>query len=245
MATDRVHLLLYRTLLFTTAVAALALGFHAGLEAPEITPEYQLTGYWQAYGLLVFAALSAYLGAAPPGAGVLWLVVLFHKASMTMTAVLLLRHDVTGAPAAAMIDGALMLAVLLALGLRVPAARAATVARDERLDRRTCATGTNRSTRPGAPATNPERPLPLETPTVSPSSSSWPGRSPQAVSGLVDPDGHPRRPQASSTRTRTAAATGVPTCTVSPPSATAMIPNSTCRDTTRTAESGRRPMSAR
>ena len=125
MATDRLCLLLYRSLLLTTAAVALGLGVAAGLEAPSITPEYQLTGYWRAYGLLVFAALSAYLGATPPGAAVLWLVVIFHKASMTMTAVLLLRHDVTGAPAAAAIDGAIAVATLLALGLRRPAARAA------------------------------------------------------------------------------------------------------------------------
>lgn len=135
MATDRLHLLLYRALLLTTAVVALILGVVAGLEAPDITPEYQLTGYWRAYGLLVFAALSAYLGVAPPGAGVLWLVVIFHKASMTMTAVLLLRHDVSGAPAAAAIDGAIVLATLVALGLRGPAARARRVARAERRER--------------------------------------------------------------------------------------------------------------
>ena len=131
MATDRLHLLLYRALLLTTAVVALILGVVAGLEAPDITPEYQLTGYWRAYGLLVFAALSAYLGVSPPGAGVLWLVVIFHKASMTMTAVLLLRHDVSGAPAAAAIDGAIVLATLVALGLRGPAARARRSARAE------------------------------------------------------------------------------------------------------------------
>lgn len=130
MATDRLHLLLYRTMLLTTAVVALVLGVLAGLEAPDITPEHQLTGYWRAYGLLVFAALSAYLGATPPGAAVLWLVVIFHKASMTMTAVLLLRHEVTGAPVAAAIDGAMMLATLVALGLRGPAARAARGARE-------------------------------------------------------------------------------------------------------------------
>ena len=55
----------------------------------------------------------------------LWVVVIFHKASMTMTAVLLLRHDVTGAPAAAAVDGAIVLATLVALGLRWPASRAA------------------------------------------------------------------------------------------------------------------------
>ena len=135
MATDRLHLLLYRALLLTTAVVALILGVVAGLEAPDITPEYQLTGYWRAYGLLVFAALSAYLGVAPPGAEVLWLVVIFHKASMTMTAVLLLRHDVSGAPAAAAIDGAIVLATLVALGLRGPAARARRAARAERRER--------------------------------------------------------------------------------------------------------------
>lgn len=191
MAIDRLHLLLYRALLLTTAVVAAILGIAAGLEAPTITPEFQLTGYWRAYGLLVFAALSAYLGATPPGAAVLWLVVIFHKASMTMTAVLLLRHDVTGAPDAAMIDGALMLAVLLALGLRIPAARAATAARDERLARRSSAVGATRNTRPAPRETRPERPLPLETGAVSSSSSpvsSWPVRSPRLVSGLVDPD---------------------------------------------------------
>lgn len=125
MATDRLCLLLYRALLLTTAAMALGLGLAAGLEAPTITPEYQLTGYWRAYGLLVFAALTAYLGATPQGAAVLWLVVIFHKASMTMTAVLLLRHDVTGAPTAAAIDGAIALATLAALCLRWPAARAA------------------------------------------------------------------------------------------------------------------------
>lgn len=125
MATDRLCLLLYRALLLSTAAVALGLGVAAGLDAPAITPEHQLTGYWRAYGLLVFSALSAYLGAAPPGAAVLWLVVIFHKASMTMTAVLLLRHDVTGAPTAAAIDGAIVLATLVALGLRWPAARAA------------------------------------------------------------------------------------------------------------------------
>lgn len=149
MATDRVHLLLYRTLLLTTAVVALAMGVVAGLDAPHITPEYQLTGYWRAYGLLVFAALAAYLGAAPPGAGVLWLVVVFHKASMTMTAVLLLRHDVTGAPVAAVIDGAIVLATLIALGLRIPAARAATAAHDARVRR------------VQARVTDPEQPRPL------------------------------------------------------------------------------------
>lgn len=125
MATDRLHLMLYRAILLTTAAVALVLGIVAGLEAPGITPEYQLTGYWRAYGLLVFAALSAYLGATPPGAAVLWLVVIFHKASMTMTAVLLLRHDVTGAPFAAAVDGAMVLAALVAFGLRWPAERAA------------------------------------------------------------------------------------------------------------------------
>ncbi|MCD2263089.1 hypothetical protein K3888_10285 [Dietzia aurantiaca] len=125
MAIDRLHLLLYRALLLTTAVVAAILGVTAGLEASTITPEFQLTGYWRAYGLLVFAALSAYLGTTPPGAAVLWLVVIFHKASMTMTAVLLLRHDVTGAPAAALIDGVMVLATLVALVLRRPAARAA------------------------------------------------------------------------------------------------------------------------
>ncbi|MGN0100614.1 hypothetical protein [Dietzia sp. CH92] len=125
MATDRLSLLLYRSLLLGTAAVALGLGVAAGLDAPTITPEHQLTGYWRAYGLLVFAALSAYLGATPPGAAVLWLVVIFHKASMTMTAVLLLRHDVTGAPAAAAVDGAIAVATLIALGLRWPAARAA------------------------------------------------------------------------------------------------------------------------
>lgn len=125
MAIDRLSLLLYRALLLATAVVALGLGIAAGLEAPTIAPEYQLTGYWRAYGLLVFAALSAYLGATPPGAAVLWLVVIFHKASMTMTAVLLLRHDVTGAPSAAAVDGAMVLVTVLAFGLRWPAARAA------------------------------------------------------------------------------------------------------------------------
>ncbi|UVE94910.1 hypothetical protein [Dietzia sp. B32] len=125
MATDRLCLLLYRALLLSTAAVALGLGVAAGLEAPTITPEYQLTGYWRAYGLLVFSALTAYLGATPPGAAVLWLVVIFHKASMTMTAVLLLRHDVTGAPTAAAVDGAIALATLVALGLRWPASRAA------------------------------------------------------------------------------------------------------------------------
>ncbi|MVZ90740.1 hypothetical protein BXY47_2900 [Dietzia kunjamensis] len=125
MATDRLSLLLYRALLLSTAAVALGLGVAAGLEAPTITPEYQLTAYWRAYGLLVFAALTGYLGATPPGAAVLWVVVVFHKASMTMTAVLLLRHDVAGAPAAAAVDGAIVLATLVALGLRWPAARAA------------------------------------------------------------------------------------------------------------------------
>lgn len=131
MATDRLSLLLYRALLLTTAVVALGLGITAGLEVPSIAPEYQLTGYWRAYGLLVFAALSAYLGATPPGAAVLWLVVIFHKASMTMTAVLLLRHDVVGAPVAAAVDGAMVLAALVAFGLRWPAARAARQERSE------------------------------------------------------------------------------------------------------------------
>ena len=131
MATDRLHLMLYRAILLTTAAVALVLGIVAGLEAPGITPEYQLTGYWRAYGLLVFAALSAYLGATPPGAAVLWLVVIFHKASMTMTAVLLLRHEVTGAPAAAAVDGAMVLATLVALGLRRPAARASRDAKEQ------------------------------------------------------------------------------------------------------------------
>lgn len=124
MASDRLPLLLYRLPLLTVAVAALGSGVAAGLEAHTITPEYQLTGYWRAYGLLVFAALAAYLAATPPGAAVLWLVVIFHKASMTMTAVLLLRHDVTGAPVAAAIDGAMVLGTVAALALRKPAARA-------------------------------------------------------------------------------------------------------------------------
>src|SRR5699024_7680563 len=81
MATDRLSLLLYRALLLSTAAVALGLGVAAGLEAPTITPEYQLTAYWRAYGLLVFAALTGYLGATPPGAVVLWVVVVFHKAS--------------------------------------------------------------------------------------------------------------------------------------------------------------------
>ncbi|MGX1767879.1 hypothetical protein ACWIE7_06195 [Dietzia sp. NPDC055343] len=146
MAIDRLHLLLYRALLLTTAVVAAILGIAAGLEAPTITPEFQLTGYWRAYGLLVFAALSAYLGATPPGAAVLWLVVIFHKASMTMTAVLLLRHDVTGAPAAALIDGVMVLATLVALGLRAPAARARREAREGRAARE------SRAAREGSPA---------------------------------------------------------------------------------------------
>lgn len=135
MATDRLALLLYRTLLFATAAVALWLGVAAGLEAPTIAPEYQLTGYWRAYGLIVLAALSAYLGATPPGAAVLWIVVIFHKASMTMTAVLLLRHEVAGAPFAAAVDGAMVVATLLALGLRWPAARATRAARSEAASR--------------------------------------------------------------------------------------------------------------
>ena len=155
MAIDRLHLLLYRALLLTTAVVAAILGIAAGLEAPTITPEFQLTGYWRAYGLLVFAALSAYLGATPPGAAVLWLVVIFHKASMTMTAVLLLRHDVTGAPAAALIDGVMVLATLVALGLRAPAARARREARESRAAREGAPASAARSDRSatGTPAT--------------------------------------------------------------------------------------------
>lgn len=155
MAIDRLHLLLYRALLLTTAVVAAILGIAAGLEAPTITPEFQLTGYWRAYGLLVFAALSAYLGATPPGAAVLWLVVIFHKASMTMTAVLLLRHDVTGAPAAALIDGVMVLATLVALGLRAPAARARREARESRAAREGAPESAARSDRwaTGTPAT--------------------------------------------------------------------------------------------
>ncbi|GAA4259640.1 hypothetical protein [Dietzia aurantiaca] len=155
MAIDRLHLLLYRALLLTTAVVAAILGIAAGLEAPTITPEFQLTGYWRAYGLLVFAALSAYLGATPPGAAVLWLVVIFHKASMTMTAVLLLRHDVTGAPAAALIDGVMVLATLVALGLRAPAARARREARESRAAREGAPESAARSDRSatGTPAT--------------------------------------------------------------------------------------------
>lgn len=124
MASDRLSLLLYRALLLAIAAAALGSGIVAGLDAHTITPEYQLTEYWRAYGLLVFAALAAYLAATPPGAAVLWLVVIFHKASMTMTAVLLLKHDVAGAPAAAAIDGAMVLGTVIALALRIPAARA-------------------------------------------------------------------------------------------------------------------------
>ena len=170
MATDRVHLLLYRTLLFTTAIVAAVLGVIAGLEAPTITPEYQLTGYWRAYGLLVFAALSAYLGATPPGAAVLWLVVIFHKLSMTMTALLLLRHDVTGAPTAAMIDGAMVLATLIALGLRFPAARAARAARDERDELLSGGGHPSRVRAGGAPtATESARPsLPHPLPAIAP-----------------------------------------------------------------------------
>lgn len=68
---------------------------------------------------------------------------------MTMTAVLLLRHDVTGAPVAAVIDGAIVLATLIALGLRIPAARAATAAHDARVRR------------VQARVTDPEQPRPL------------------------------------------------------------------------------------
>jgi hypothetical protein len=123
MATDRLSLLVYRTLLLATAAVALAAGVGVGLGAVDVAPAFQLTEYWRAYGLLVFAALFAHLGLAPPGAAVLWLVVVFHKAAMTMTAVLLLRHDVAGAPLAAVVDGALVLVTLAALGLRRSAAR--------------------------------------------------------------------------------------------------------------------------
>lgn len=124
MATDRLSLLIYRTLLLTTAAVALVAGIAAGLDAENVTPAYQLTEYWRAYGLLVFAALFVALAASPPGAAILWLVVLFHKASMAMTAVLLLRHGAEGAATAAVVDGAMVTVALIALGLRVPAARA-------------------------------------------------------------------------------------------------------------------------
>lgn len=44
---------------------------------------------------------------------------------MAMTVVLLLRREVTGAPAAAAIEGAIVLAFLVALGLRWPTLRVA------------------------------------------------------------------------------------------------------------------------
>lgn len=125
MATDRFSLLLYRVLFLSTAVVALVAGFTAGLGAVEISPAHQLTEYWRAYGLLVFAMLFAWLAATPPGAAVLWVVVLFHKASMTLTAVLLLRHGAEGAAQAALVDGAMVAVVLIALALRRAAARAA------------------------------------------------------------------------------------------------------------------------
>lgn len=123
-ATDRLSLVVYRALLVTSAAAAVALGVASGLDAPQVDPAHQLTEYWRAYGLLVFAALSACLASAPPGAAVVWLVVVFHKAAMTLTAVLLLRHGAAGAPAAAVVDGALVAVTLVALGLRRSAARA-------------------------------------------------------------------------------------------------------------------------
>lgn len=135
MATDRLSLLLYRTLLLSTAAVALGVGFLAGLDATAVDPAYQLTEYWRAYGLLVFAALFVALAASPPGAAVLWLVVVFHKASMTMTAVLLLRGGAEGAATAALVDGAMVALVLVALGLRIPAARAVEYARIERTHR--------------------------------------------------------------------------------------------------------------
>jgi hypothetical protein len=104
-----------RTLLALCAAATLV-AFAEGTTLIANTPEeYVLTEFWRTTAYLVFAGLWAFLAAAPRTQRGMWELILLQKVLVTVHALVYL--DLPGAVRTAWIDGAVVVATVVAFVL--------------------------------------------------------------------------------------------------------------------------------
>ncbi len=121
-------------LMLLAALGALFAFVGAIASTATASPETQVVEGWRMYGFAVFAGLFTLLALRPRHYAGVWELVIFHKAAMAMTGLMLLGGAAVGAATVALVDGILaamtVAAYLLARGytgwtsLRVGSARA-------------------------------------------------------------------------------------------------------------------------
>jgi hypothetical protein len=79
----------------------------------QASPEMQIVESWRMYGFMVFAGLFVLLAARPRHYPGVWELVMFHKASLTITAATFLS-DAAGASIAVVVDGILTIMIITA-----------------------------------------------------------------------------------------------------------------------------------
>ncbi|MGW4155878.1 hypothetical protein ACWEDF_22265 [Micromonospora chersina] len=107
-----------RVLLWLAAIGAVAAALGAYGAVADAEPAVTVVETWRAYGFVVFAGLFALLAVRPRGHRAVWVLVIFHKVAMTMTALAYSRDAaIEGTGTVLVFDGALSVLLVLALVL--------------------------------------------------------------------------------------------------------------------------------
>ena len=104
-----------RALLALAAASALLASLGAIGSVVDAAPDARIVETWRALGLAVFAGLFALLAWRPQTSGVVWLLVVLHKAGLTVAAVAYAATDsATGTTEIVVWDGGVTLVVVAA-----------------------------------------------------------------------------------------------------------------------------------
>ncbi len=104
-----------RALLALAAASALLASLGAIGSVVDAAPDTRIVETWRALGLAVFAGLFALLAWRPQTSGVVWLLVVLHKAGLTVAAVAYAATDsATGTTEIVVWDGGVTLVVVAA-----------------------------------------------------------------------------------------------------------------------------------
>ncbi|GGR85989.1 hypothetical protein GCM10010169_32850 [Micromonospora fulviviridis] len=107
-----------RVLLGLAAVGAVAAALGAYGTVADAEPAVTVVETWRAYGFVVFAGLFALLALRPRGQRGVWLLVIFHKVAMTVTALAYTRNAaIEGTGTIIAWDGTLSVMLVLAFVL--------------------------------------------------------------------------------------------------------------------------------
>lgn len=110
-----------RALLWVCALGAAASAVASLAAVADAAPEAKVAEAWRGYGFLVFAGLFALLALRPGQHPVVWVLVIGHKAAMTVTALAWTRSGVPDTTTVAVADGVVTVFLVAAYLLTRPA----------------------------------------------------------------------------------------------------------------------------